>query len=169
MKWIDAGLGVLFGALLWWRVDVSIPYQLCEWEQEGLFLTDWRALGEVLAVLGGFGDWLSGWGMQFFAVPHWGAGVFVLPVVGAVQLLSQYDFYYQWTGSVCLLLVMALLSFFAWLPDGRVKALCFAGSIPVVFYLLGSVVTVYAVGGMVWFFSRRNWGLPAGFFSGVLL
>lgn len=182
MKWIDAGLGVLFGALLWWRVDVSIPYQLCEWEQEGLFLTDWGALGEALAVPGGFGDWLSGWGMQFFAVPHWGAGVFVLPVclgmlctmflfrkagmsigwaavVGAVQLLSQYDFYYQWTGSVCLLLGMALLSFFAWLPDGRVKALCFAGSIPVVFYLLGSVVTVYAVGGMVLFFSRRNWGL----------
>ncbi len=196
MKWIHAGLGVLFCVLLWWRVDVSIPYQLCEWEQEGLFLTDWGTLGEALGRPGGFGDWLSGWGMQLFAVPHWGAGVFVLPVclgmlcmaflfhkigvqsgwvaiVGVAQLLSQYDFYYQWTGSVCLLLVMALLSFFAWWQDGRVRALCFAGSIPVVFYLLGSVATVYAVCGILLFFSYRKWGmtllLPVGCWLGAFV
>lgn len=180
MKWIYAGLGMLFCILLWWRADVSIPYQLCEWEQEGLFLTDWDSFCRAWTISGGLGDWLGGLGMQFFAVPHWGSCLFVLPaclgmlcmaflfckagvpagwatIAAAVQLVFQYDFYYRWTGCVCLLLVMALLSFLAYLKDGRVKALCFAGSIPAVFYLLGSVATVYAVCGMLLFFSAERW------------
>lgn len=179
MKWVRVCLGVLFSLFLWRRVYVSIPYQLCEWEHESLFLMDWEAFCEVWRVSGGLGAWLSGLGMQFFAIPYWGALVFVLPVVlllpcmvlllrkvnisdgwvfvvAAVLLLSQYDFYYQWTGCVCLFLVMALLSFFGSLKSGRIKALCFAGSIPVVFYLLGSVATVYAVCGMLMFFSSKD-------------
>ncbi|ADV43432.1 DUF6057 family protein [Bacteroides helcogenes] len=183
MKIINFCLGILSCILCFWYVDTLIPYQLCQLEHDSLFVLDAESFFHSFCTVGGFGGWLSAWGLQSFALPHVGSLIFILPalalgvvmyillcrkglaevfvpltaVPAACLLFSQLDYYYSWQGSVSTLLALSVLAWVDMIGRMKLKIALFSLLILPVFWLLGSAVTVYVLSGTVLFFSRKTW------------
>ena len=183
MKIIHVCISVLFLLLLFWQVQTHLPYQLCQLEHTNLFLGDWDFFLPSLNKLGGAVQWLGTWGIQFFDKPIWGVLMFLLPVYGlfaitacllrrkgkssglwmflagwvaVTQLFSLYDFNFYWSGAVALCLAMSALWVLSFFKDNLLRNLLFILCIPLITWLLGSVVLVYVLAGVCLFATKKD-------------
>lgn len=194
----DWGVGVLLCFLLYAHVAYYIPYQLCELEHENLFVSDTDTWMRVWETPGGLADVLGLWLTQFLAIPYVGCFVFLLPIFllwpvmicllrqagasfafvvpvafGSVitQLLVQYDFNFNQSGSIALLAAWLFLYFLSQIKPSGCRWAMFMAGIPCVAWLFGSIVVVYTLGGLILFFCRRNymWAVVSLAVLGVML
>lgn len=181
--WPDWGIGFIMCCALYAHVAHYIPYQLCELEHESLFVNDADTWQRVWQMPGGLADVSGAWATQFFALPYIGVFVYLLPVlllwpvavclarragassffvgvaafgVVVTQLFVQYDFYFFASGSIALLAALTVLCGVSRIKSARQQCVAFASGMPLVAWLFGAVVAVYALCGAVLFFSRRS-------------
>ncbi len=195
MKYVNLCLGLTCCLLLYWKVDTYLPFQLCELEHNSLLVMDSSTWWQALSVPGGLGEWIGLFGIQFFAFPHWGSMVFLLPVcllwgvlafllhrsgITSVCLplaflpviflvLSLYDNNYYWSGAIGLTAALTVLCFVLYpAVDKRWRiGLFLLGALPV-YHLFGSVVTVYICCGLLLMAERPyrlTSGVPVAVFS----
>lgn len=88
MKIVNICISILFVVLLFWQVQVHLPYQLCQLEHTNLFLGDWDVFIASLQQMGGAVKWVGTWGIQFFDKPVWGVLMFLLPVWGLFAITA---------------------------------------------------------------------------------
>ena len=184
MKIVNICISILFVVLLFWQVQVHLPYQLCQLEHTNLFLGDWGVFIASLQQMGGAVKWVGTWGIQFFDKPVWGVLMFLLPVCGlfattacvlrrkgksaglwiplaawlaVAQLFSLYDFNFYWSGAVALFLTLGVLWVWSFLKPTWMRNVLFVLAIPFIAWLLGSVVLVYVLAGIGLFFQREKW------------
>lgn len=184
MNKVNLRLGLLFVFLLFGVVYLNIPYQLYQLEHTHLFQEDWDWFLPFLDRMGGWAEWMGAYAIQFFAWPVAGSWVFVLPVylsgvvmallmrqkvksfavwmplslwVSVLQLASLFDSNFHWAGSVALLLALACLLSVSYVPVSSLRRGLFIVGIPLVAWLLGSVVLVYVLLGILLFASLRHW------------
>lgn len=183
IKIVNACLGVLFALLMWWQVQIHLPYQLCQLEHTNLFMEDWDGFLVSLNQMGGMVKWIGSWGIQFFDKPFWGILMFLLPVYGlfamtgcilrrkcssagiwiplaawvaVAQQFSLYDFNFYWSGAVALCLAVGGLWILSFLKPSVMRTILFVVGIPLVAWLLGSVALIYVLGGIGLFFEKRK-------------
>lgn len=183
MKIVNICISILFVLLLFWQVQVHLPYQLCQLEHTNLFLGDWDGFMASFGQMGGAVKWLGTWGIQFFDKPVWGSLIYLLPVwglfattacllrrkgqsaglwiplaawVAVTQLFSLYDFNYYWSGAVALCLAMSVLWILSFFQSSIIRNLLFVLAIPLMAWLLGSVIWVYVWGGICLFVTRKD-------------
>ena len=184
MKIVNICISILFIVLLFWQVQVHLPYQLCQLEHTNLFIGDWDAFLASLQQMGGAVKWVGTWGIQFFDKPVWGVLMFLLPVWGlfaitacllrrkgkseglwiplaawlaVAQLFSLYDFNFYWSGAVALCLALGVLWVWSFLKPTWIRNVLFIVAIPFIAWLLGSVVLVYVLAGIGLFSQREKW------------
>lgn len=184
MKIVNICISILFVVLLFWQVQVHLPYQLCQLEHTNLFLGDWDVFIASLQQMGGAVKWVGTWGIQFFDKPVWGVLMFLLPVYGlfaitacvsrregnskglwiplaawlaVAQLFSLYDFNFYWSGAVALFLALGVLWVWSFLKPTWMRNVLFILSIPFIAWLLGSVVLVYVLAGIGLLSQREKW------------
>ena len=184
MKLVNICISILFAALLFWQVQVHLPYQLCQLEHTNLFLGDWDSFIVSLQQMGGAVKWVGTWGIQFFDKPIWGVLMFLLPVWGlfaltacvlrrkgnskglwiplaawlaVAQLFSLYDFNFYWSGAVALCLALGVLWVWSFLNPTWMRNLLFIVAIPFIAWWLGSVVLVYVLAGIGLFSQKEKW------------
>lgn len=184
MKIVNICISILFVVLLFWQVQVHLPYQLCQLEHTNLFLGDWDVFVTSLQQMGGAVKWVGTWGIQFFDKPVWGVLMFLLPVWGlfaitacllrrkgkseglwiplaawlaVAQLFSLYDFNFYWSGAVALCLALGVLWVWSFLKPTWIRNVLFIVAIPFIAWLLGSVVLVYVLAGIGLFSQREKW------------
>ncbi len=182
MKIVNICISILFATLLFWQVQMHLPYQLCQLEHTNLFLGDWDAFLVSLQQMGGVVKWLGTWGIQFFDKPFWGVIMFLLPVWGlfattacvlrrkarsnglwiplaaclaVAQLFSLYDFNFYWSGALALCLAMGVLWVWSFLKPSLVRNALFIVAIPFITWLLGAVALVYVLTGIGLFFHKK--------------
>ena len=183
MKIVNICISILFAALLFWQVQVHLPYQLCQLEHTNLFLGDWDAFLASFQQMGGVVKWLGTWGIQFFDKPFWGVLMFLLPVWGlfattacvlrrkthsnglwiplaaclaVAQLFSLYDFNFYWSGALALCLTMGVLWVWSFLKPSLVRNVLFIVAIPFIAWSLGAVALVYVLAGIGLFFHKQH-------------
>ena len=183
MKIVNICISILFAALLFWQVQVHLPYQLCQLEHTNLFLGDWDAFLASFQQMGGVVKWLGTWGIQFFDKPFWGVLMFLLPVWGlfattacvlrrkthsnglwiplaaclaVAQLFSLYDFNFYWSGALALCLTMGVLWVWSFLKPSLVRNVLFIVAIPFIAWSLGAIALVYVLAGIGLFFHKQH-------------
>lgn len=184
MKIVNICISILFIVLLFWQVQVHLPYQLCQLEHTNLFIGDWDAFIASLQQMGGAVKWIGTWGVQFFDKPVWGVLMFLLPVWGLfaitacvlrrkgksgglwiplaawltiAQLFSLYDFNFYWWGAVALCMALGVLWVCSFLKSTWVRDVLFIVAIPFIAWLLGAVVLVYVLAGIGLFAQKKRW------------
>jgi hypothetical protein len=184
MKIVNICISILFVVLLFWQVQVHLPYQLCQLEHTNLFIRDWDAFLASLQQMGGVVKWVGTWGIQFFDKPVWGVLMFLLPVWGlfaitacvlrrkgkseglwiplaawlaVAQLFSLYDFNFYWWGAMALCLALGILWVWSFLKPTWVRDVLFIVVIPFIAWWLGSVVLVYVLAGIGLFSQKKRW------------
>ena len=184
MKIVNICISILFVVLLFWQVQVHLPYQLCQLEHTNLFIGDWDAFLASLQQMGGVVKWVGTWGIQFFDKPVWGVLMFLLPVWGlfaitacvlrrkgkseglwiplaawlaVAQLFSLYDFNFYWWGAMALCLALGILWVWSFLKPTWVRDVLFIVVIPFIAWWLGSVVLVYVLAGIGLFSKKKRW------------
>ena len=184
MKIVNICISILFVVLLFWQVQVHLPYQLCQLEHTNLFIGDWDAFLASLQQMGGAVKWIGTWGVQFFDKPVWGVLMFLLPVWGlfaitacvlrrkgksgglwiplaawlaVAQLFSLYDFNFYWWGAVALCMALGVLWVCSFLKSTWVRDVLFIVAIPFIAWLLGAVVLVYVLAGIGLFAQKKRW------------
>ena len=184
MKIVNICISILFVVLLFWQVQVHLPYQLCQLEHTNLFIGDWDAFLASLQQMGGAVKWIGTWGVQFFDKPVWGVLMFLLPVWGLfaitacvlrrkgksgglwiplaawltiAQLFSLYDFNFYWWGAVALCMALGVLWVCSFLKSTWVRDVLFIVAIPFIAWLLGAVVLVYVLAGIGLFAQKKRW------------
>ena len=184
MKIVNICISILFIVLLFWQVQVHLPYQLCQLEHTNLFIGDWDAFIASLQQMGGAVKWIGTWGVQFFDKPVWGVLMFLLPVWGlfaitacvlrrkgksgglwiplaawltVAQLFSLYDFNFYWWGAVALCMALGVLWVCSFLKSTWVRDVLFIVAIPFIAWLLGAVVLVYVLAGIGLFAQKKRW------------
>jgi hypothetical protein len=184
MKIVNICISILFVVLLFWQVQVHLPYQLCQLEHTNLFIGDWDAFLASLQQMGGVVKWVGTWGIQFFDKPVWGVLMFLLPVWGlfaitacvlrrkgkseglwiplaawlaVAQLFSLYDFNFYWWGAMALCLALGILWVWSFLKPTWVRDVLFIVVIPFIAWWLGSVVLVYVLAGIGLFSQKKRW------------
>ena len=184
MKIVNICISILFIVLLFWQVQVNLPYQLCQLEHTNLFIGDWDAFLASLQQMGGAVKWIGTWGVQFFDKPVWGVLMFLLPVWGlfaitacvlrrkgksgglwiplaawltVAQLFSLYDFNFYWWGAVALCMALGVLWVCSFLKSTWVRDVLFIVAIPFIAWLLGAVVLVYVLAGIGLFAQKKRW------------
>lgn len=182
MKIVNICISILFATLLFWQVQMYLPYQLCQLEHTNLFLGDWDDFLASLQQMGGAVKWLGTWGIQFFDKPFWGVIMFLLPVWGlfattacvlrrkthsnglwiplaaclaVAQLFSLYDFNFYWSGALALCLAMGVLWIWSFLKPSLVRNALFIVAIPFITWLLGAIALVYVLTGIGLFFHKK--------------
>lgn len=183
MKIVNICISILFATLLFWQVQMHLPYQLCQLEHTNLFLGDWDAFLASFQQMGGAVKWLGTWGIQFFDKPFWGVLMFLLPVWGlfattacvlrrkthsnglwiplaaclaVAQLFSLYDFNFYWSGALALCLTMGVLWVWSFLKPSLVRNVLFIVAIPFIAWSLGAVALVYVLAGIGLFFHKKH-------------
>ena len=184
MKIVNICISILFVVLLFWQVQVHLPYQLYQLEHTNLFLGDWDVFIASLQQMGGAVKWVGTWGIQFFDKPVWGVLMFLLPVCGlfaitacvlrrkgksdglwiplaawlaVAQLCSLYDFNFYWWGTVALCIALGVLWALSFMKSVWLRDILFIVAIPFIAWLLGSVVLVYVLAGIGLFSQKNKW------------
>ena len=183
MKIVNICISILFATLLFWQVQMYLPYQLCQLEHTNLFLGDWDVFLASLQQMGGAVKWLGTWGIQFFDKPFWGVMMFLLPVWGlfattacvlrrktrsnglwiplaaclsVAQLFSLYDFNFYWSGALALCLAMGVLWIWSFLNPSLARNVLFIVAIPFIAWILGAVALVYVLAGIALFLQKKH-------------
>lgn len=194
IKKLNICLSLLLAVLFYLHVRREIPYQLLQLEHSQLFLGDMEHLLRSLHEIGGLAEWIGMGCIQFFALPHIGFLVFVLPAwllfvwvsfillrlgtspvvatplaawTGIVQLALLFDYDYFWWGALALCLAVGYLFLLSFLRPTHWQAVLFVSGVPMVLWLLGPVVWVYAIGGIIVLFRKRNW-ISTALIPGIL-
>ena len=166
---------IVFGALFAF-LQTSFQYHFYYIEQSQLFLFSESYIGNKLVLPGGFSMLVAEFLVQFFIRPYVGAlvtavlltgvgvctagivkriapvsGLFILYVLPMLALLfMHFDFNYRVQGTVCYLMMMALLCGYMRIRNDLFRLVAGCVLVPVLFWLAGSITVLFA--GMVCLF-----------------
>ena len=166
---------IVFGALFAF-LQTSFQYHFYYIEQSQLFLFSESYIGNKLVLPGGFSMLVAEFLVQFFIRPYIGAlvtaalltgvgictagivkriapasGLFILYVLPMLALLfMHFDFNYRVQGTVCYLMMMALLCGYMRIRNDLFRLVAGCVLVPVLFWLAGSIAVLFA--GMVCLF-----------------
>ena len=82
--------------------------------------------------------------------------MFLAGWVAVAQLFSLYDFNFYWSGAVALCLAMSALWVLSFFKANLLRNLLFILCIPLITWLLGSVVLVYVLAGICLFATKKD-------------
>lgn len=166
---------IVFGALFAF-LQMCFEYHFYYIEQSQLFLFSEAYIRNKLLLPGGFSMLVAEFLVQFFIRPYVGAlvtavlltgvgvctagivkriapvsGLFILYVLPMLALLfMHFDFNYRVQGTVCYLMMMALLCGYMRIRNDLFRLVAGCGLVPVLFWLAGSIAVLFA--GMVCLF-----------------
>lgn len=166
---------IVFGALFAF-LQMCFEYHFYYIEQSQLFLFSEAYIRNKLLLLGGFSMLVAEFLVQFFIRPYVGAlvtavlltgvgvctagivkriapvsGLFILYVLPMLALLfMHFDFNYRVQGTVCYLMMMALLCGYMRIRNDLFRLVAGCVLVPVLFWLAGSITVLFA--GMVCLF-----------------
>lgn len=168
---------IVFGALFAF-LQMCFEYHFYYIEQSQLFLFSEAYIRNKLLLPGGFSMLVAEFLVQFFIRPYVGAlvtaalltgvgvctagivkriapvsGLFILYVLPMLALLfMHFDFNYRVQGTVCYLMMMALLCGYMRIRNDLFRLVAGCVLVPVLFWLAGSIAVLFA--GMVCLFER---------------
>ena len=155
---------IVFGALFAF-LQMCFEYHFYYIEQSQLFLFSEAYIRNKLLLPGGFSMLVAEFLVQFFIRPYVGAlvtavlltgvgvctGLFILYVLPMLALLfMHFDFNYRVQGTVCYLMMMALLCGYMRIRNDLFRLVAGCVLVPVLFWLAGSITVLFA--GMVCLF-----------------
>ena len=160
---------IVFGALFTF-LQTSFQYHFYYIEQSQLFLFSEAYIGNKLVLPGGFSMLVAEFLVQFFIRPYIGplvtaalltgvgictagivkriapaSGLFILYVLPVLALLfMHFDFNYRVQGTVCYLMMMALLCGYMRIRNDLFRLFAGCVLVPVLFWLAGSIAVLFA-------------------------
>ena len=154
---------IVFGALFAF-LQMCFEYHFYYIEQSQLFLFSEAYIRNKLLLPGGFSMLVAEFLVQFFIRPYVGvctagivkriapvSGLFILYVLPMLALLfMHFDFNYRVQGTVCYLMMMALLCGYMRIRNDLFRLVAGCVLVPVLFWLAGSITVLFA--GMVCLF-----------------
>lgn len=187
---------IVFGALFTF-LQTSFQYHFYYIEQSQLFLFSEAYIGNKLVLPGGFSMLVAEFLVQFFIRPYIGplvtaalltgvgictagivkriapaSGLFILYVLPVLALLfMHFDFNYRVQGTVCYLMMTALLCGYMRIRNDLFRLVAGCVLVPVLFWLAGSIAVLFA--GMACLFEglqkTPKWYISLIGVAGVLL
>ncbi len=185
---------MIWGLVIWGGLfallQIHFRYHLYYIEQSQLFLFSKAHWCETVAHPGGFARWIGEFLVQFFVLPYAGAAIvalllvavsagvmavakrfcvsscfFLLYLLPAVTLLwMHFDFNYRTQGTVAYLLMLVFLAAYVRIPAFRWRLRIGGVITPVLFWLGGPIVHLFALSALLFEWSKKERGWYTSFF-----